>query len=96
MSALARARRETLLEALAERIIAYRLREPAIVLLTMHAPLAFLGGQMLFALQPFVTTLAGDTLARELPLLLEDPTALRELIARLEHPALPAPQNAKS
>jgi len=96
MSSLSRARRDALIQALSERIVEYKLREPAIVLLTMHVPLAFIGSQMLFALQPFVTGLMGDTVARELPLLLEDPSAIQELVSRLETPAIPAPQHSKS
>jgi uncharacterized membrane protein YjdF len=77
-------RRDELVELLTLRLRAWRLSTPAILLLQMHAPLAFLGGQMLFATQPFITWLTGERLVRDLAYFLEEPENVERLIARLE------------
>ncbi len=90
MSQLSDARRHALLAALCRQICDWHLREPAIVLLTVHAPLALLGSQLLFAAQPFLGIFTGEEVARELPLLLEDPQAIPDLVSLLENPPLAA------
>ena len=57
---------------------------PAILLLEMHAPLAFLASQLLFATQPFIGWLAGDRLISDLAYLLEEPENVKQLVTRLE------------
>jgi hypothetical protein len=81
---LSHARRDEIVENLARRLRAWRLVAPAILLLEMHAPLAFLGSQLLFAAQPFVGWLTGDRLIHDLAYLLEEPESVERLIARLE------------
>lgn len=81
---LSRARRDELILDLAARLRAWSLREPAIVLLSWHAPLAFLGSQLLLAAQPFLGVLQGDSLAGDLALLLQEPESVERLIAQLE------------
>jgi hypothetical protein len=83
------ARRREWIERVSAQLIAWNLREPAIVFLTMHAPLAFLGSQFLIAAQPFVGMVTGDTFAREFALLLEDPQNVEQLVTHLEQPANP-------
>lgn len=90
MPAMDDARRTALIERVAAQLVAWNLREPAIIFLTMHAPLAFLGSQFLIAAQPFVGMLTGDSFAREFAVLIEDPQNLELLIARLERPPVPA------
>jgi hypothetical protein len=78
------ARRDELVDNLARRLRAWGLSAPAILLLEMHAPLAFLGSQLLFATQPFVAWLTGDRLIHDLAYLLEEPENIERLITRLE------------
>lgn len=86
MPALDNAPHRDWIERVAVQLIAWNLREPAIVFLTMHAPLAFLGSQFLVAAQPFVGVFTGDSFAREFAQLIEDPQNVERLIARLEQP----------
>ncbi len=78
------ARRDELIETIARRLTAWNLSAPAILLLQMHAPLAFLGAQFLFAAEPFVALVTGDRVAGELAFLTEEPENIERLIARLE------------
>lgn len=87
MANLSDARREELLERVNAQVRAWNLREPAIVFLSLHAPLAFLASQFLIAAQPFVGMMTGDAFARDVALLLEEPNSIQELIARLQEPA---------
>ncbi len=77
-------RRDELVETIARRLSAWNLSAPAIILLQMHAPLAFLGGQVLFAAEPFVATVTGNGFAHDLALLVEEPENIERLVARLE------------
>jgi hypothetical protein len=81
------ARRDELIERVSTRLIEWRVREPAIVFMAMHEPLAFLGGQFLLAAQPFLGVFTGDDFARDLALLFQDPAALQQLLTRLEQPS---------
>lgn len=87
MSALPDARRRELIERVSAQLIHINLREPAIVFLSMHAPLAFFGSQFLIAAEPFVRMVTGDAFARDFALLLQDPTSIEELLTRLEKSA---------
>ena len=78
------ARRDELIETIATRLCGARLETPAVLLLTMHMPLAGLGSALLLAAQPFVGVLTGDAFARDLALLLEEPADVERLIRRLE------------
>lgn len=73
-----------LIERVARRLHAWGLGAPAILFLQMHAPLSFLGSQLILAGQPFVGWLTGDRVLRELAVLLEEPENVERLIARLE------------
>jgi len=84
MPNLSAARRQELIERVHAQLRAWNLREPAIVFLAMHAPLAFFGSQMLLAAQPFLGMFHGDRWVHDLALLLDDPQNVQELIARLE------------
>ena len=84
MPVLTDARQRELIERVCAQLIAWNLREPAIVFLTMHAPLAFLGSQFLIAAQPFVGMMTGDAFARDVALVLQDPHNIEQLVARLE------------
>jgi hypothetical protein len=90
MSALPDARCEALIERVSAQLIAWNLREPAIALLAMHAPLAYLGSQTLLIAQPLLGIFTGDAMARDLALLLEDPQNVERLVARLEMPSPPS------
>ena len=80
-------RREQLIDALARRAARMHLTAPAILFLEMHRPLAFLGAQMLWAGQPFLSVWLNHADIRDVALLLEDPAGVDELIKRLESAA---------
>ena len=84
MPILQDARRQELVDRVCGQLVAWNLREPAVVFLSMHAPLAFLGSQLLIAAQPFLGIVTGDEFARDFAVLLEDPESLDLLITRLE------------
>lgn len=77
-------RREQLIEQLIQRAQSWGVASPAILFLEMHKPLAFLGAQMLWAAQPFLSFWWRDNDLRDLALLLEDRGSIDALIARLE------------
>lgn len=83
MEGLDATRRQELIEWLSRQLRAWNVREPAIVLLSMHAPLAFLGSQLLLVAQPFLRGWMDDRTAHDLVLLLEDPQNVELLAARL-------------
>lgn len=83
MESLSETRRQELIEWLAAQLRAWNLREPALVLLSLHEPLAFLGSQALLVAQPFVSMLTGTRTAQDLALLLQDPQNIARLAARL-------------
>ena len=56
----------------------------ALLLLDAGRPLAFIGGQLLWLLQPTLTTIGATTEVGQLARLLENPSALDALITRLE------------
>ncbi len=84
MDALSDARRAELIDRLSAQLDAWNLREPAIVFLTMHSPLAFLASQFLLAAQPFLGVFIGEGAARELAELIQDPQNIELLVTRLE------------
>jgi hypothetical protein len=90
MPILRDARQQQLIDRISGQLVAWNLREPAVVFLSMHAPLAFLGSQFLIAAQPFLGVVTGDEFARDFALLLQDPESLDMLITRLEQ-TTPAP-----
>jgi hypothetical protein len=94
MMALPDARRERLVERVSEQLFRWSMREPAIVLLAMHAPLAFLGSQVLLAAQPFLGVFTGDEFARDFALLVQDPESIEQLVKRLEKGPNPASKPA--
>ena len=84
MPTLQDARRQELIDRVCGQLLAWNLREPAVVFLSMHAPLAFLGSQFLIATQPFLGVVVGNEFARNFAVLLQDPESLELLINRLE------------
>ena len=80
------ARRDELIRAIARRLRAWNLDTPAILCLQMFEPLAFLGSQLLVFTQPFIGLFAGERLARDLALLVEEPENIEQLIAQLVEP----------
>ncbi len=87
MLALQDARRAELIERVSAQLCAWNLREPAIVFLAMHAPLAFLGSQVLLAAQPFLGVVTGEKFAHDFALLIQDPQNVEQLVTRLEQAA---------
>jgi hypothetical protein len=77
-------RREQLLNDLAHRIERAGMTAPAILFLETYQPLAFLGAQLLWFAQPFLTLGLNENDVRDLTLLLEERAGVADLIARLE------------
>lgn len=71
-------------EQAAEVIRQHRLRLPALIALEVCRPIAFLGGQFLWVLQPTLGVFAPRAVIGGLARTLEDPEAIDSLIARLE------------
>lgn len=65
-------------------ICRYGLRSPALLLLEAGRPLALLGGQLLWVVQPALTLFLSGGLVAQAARLLEEPEAVQLLIARLE------------
>jgi hypothetical protein len=84
-------RQEEMIERLVEWISSRGLGSPAILFLEMSKPLALIGGQMLFLLQP-IAGYAGPLLGHPdidhaliaLGALLEDPDGVERIVRRLE------------
>ncbi|MCX7838057.1 MAG: hypothetical protein N2559_01165 [Anaerolineae bacterium] len=84
VSMLKDARREELITALAQRIEQAGMVAPAILFLETFKPLAFLGAQLVWLAQPFLTLGLKETDVRDLAQLIEDEDGVEALIARLE------------
>lgn len=82
--ALDQQRREQLIENLARRAARMHVTAPAILFLEMHRPLAFLGAQMLWVGQPFLSLWLERADIRDVALLLEDREGVERLIEHLE------------
>jgi hypothetical protein len=93
MAVLSDAQRDEVIARVSAGLVQWHLREPAIVLMALHEPLAFLGGQALLAAQPFLGVFLGDTFTRDLALVFQDPQSFQQLLARLEQSAAHAPNS---
>lgn len=78
------ARREELINALAQRIEQAGMVAPAILFLETFKPLAFVGAQLLWFAQPFLTLGLNENDVRALAQLFEEDEGVEALIARLE------------
>ncbi len=77
-------RRDQLIDNLARRAAQAHLAAPAILFLEMCKPLAFLGAQVVWAIQPFAGLGWSEADLRTLAYLLEDPASVDQLIDRIE------------
>ena len=75
---------EQLITKVAQRICRMRMTVPAIFLLESSKPLAFLGGQLLIFLEPFVQTLFNFAQYQRFALLMEDRDNWERLVRKLE------------
>ncbi len=82
--ALSLERRQQLIERLVRRIAGLGMTAPAILFLETSKPLAFLGAQLLWVAQPFLSLGFNSADLQDVTLILEDPTAVEELITQLE------------
>lgn len=78
------ARREELVARWAQRIEQAGMVAPAILFLETFKPLAFVGAQLVWFAQPFLTWGLREADVRELAQLIEDNDGVEALIARLE------------
>ena len=76
--------RDTLIERLAERIVRHRLQMPAILVLEMHKPFAFLAGQSLLLGSGFLAPLFGPQNIRQYSKLFENRDNIERLMERIE------------
>jgi hypothetical protein len=77
-------RRQQLIERVAQQIAGRGMAAPAILFLEMHKPLAFLGAQLLWIAQPFLSIGLNNADLRDLITVIEDRAGVEELIERLE------------
>jgi hypothetical protein len=75
---------QALVNKVAERIVRMRMTVPAIFFLESSKPLAFLGGQLLIFLEPFVQTLFNFRQYQRFAFLMEDRDNWERLIKRVE------------
>ncbi len=75
---------EKLVSKVAERIVRMRMTVPAIFFLESSKPLAFLGGQLLIFLEPFVQTLFNFRQYQRFAFLMEDRDNWERLIRKVE------------
>lgn len=75
---------DTFLDQLTDAICRRGLRLPALIALDAGQPIAFLGGQLLWMIQPALSIFIPTPTIRNLAQLLEEPEALAALAARLE------------
>ncbi|MFH1220795.1 MAG: hypothetical protein V1694_10130 [Candidatus Eisenbacteria bacterium] len=75
---------EALVLKVAQRIVRMRMSVPAIFLLESSKPLAFLGGQLLIFLEPFVQTLFNFAQYQRFALLMEDRGNWERLVRKVE------------
>jgi hypothetical protein len=87
MPDLSDARRHELIARVSAQLCTWHLREPAIVFLAMHSPLAFLGSQLLLVAQPFLGTAGASQFAYDCALVFQDPENVNLLLDRLEQDA---------
>jgi hypothetical protein len=84
VSMLSPARRDEVIESLAQKVQGWGLVAPAIFLLEAHKPLSFLGSQLLLLTQPILRFFVADVLVDDTAALLEEPRNVERLILRLE------------
>ena len=77
-------RHDELLDRLARRIAEHGMTAPAILFLEAYKPLSFLGAQLLWATQPFLSTILNSDDLRDLASVIQDDAGTEALIARLE------------
>ncbi len=77
-------RREQLVEDFARRIVQAGATAPALLFLTIHQPLSFMGAQFLWFAQPFLNLGLNQADVRNLAQLLEDRVGVQMLLDRLE------------
>ena len=75
---------DVFLDRLADVVQRYGLRGPALMVLDAGRPLTFLGGQMLWLLQPALSLLVPGKQVAQLAHVLEKPEAVLALVTRLE------------
>jgi hypothetical protein len=75
---------EKLLAKLAERVVRMRMTAPAVFFLESSKPLAFLGGQLLIFLEPFIQTLFNLRQYQRFAFLMEDRDNWERLIRKIE------------
>jgi hypothetical protein len=77
-------RREQLLHDVIRRIEGTKMVAPAILFLEAYKPLAFLGAQLLWFANPFLSFGFKQADVSDITRLVEDPAGVEELIVRLE------------
>lgn len=86
-------RKRELIDAIAQRVVNYGLEVPAVLFLELHKPLAYLMGQGLLVIFPFLAPFFGTKAVYDASALLSNPDGLEALIRRIEELAA---QNERS
>ena len=76
--------RDTLIERLASRVVKHKMQMPAVLVLEMHKPFAFLAGQSLLLGSGFLAPLFGPENVRRYSKLFEDRANIERLMERIE------------
>ncbi len=88
---------DNLIEKAAEQIMKRKMEVPAILVLEMHKPLAFVTSQASIALAPFIVPFVGYDNAQNYSRLLTKRENVEKLIQRLEsNAAVPAAKNREA
>jgi hypothetical protein len=75
---------DVFLDRLADAVQRYGLRTPTLLALDAGRPLAFVGGQLLWLLQPALSLLVSGQHVAQLAQVLEKPETVSALVTRLE------------
>ena len=84
MERLSPARRDEIIERLAQKVQDWGLLTPAIFFLEANKPFGFLGSQLFLFTQPLLGFFVADVSVRDAALLLEEQQNVERLIVRLE------------
>ena len=76
--------RDSLIDSLAEKVVARRLETPAVLFLEMHKPLSFLASQTMLVAMPFLAPLIGGQRVADMSKLLQKRENIELLITRIE------------
>jgi len=84
--------RDQWIEKMAEEVVRRRMETPAVLMLEMHRPMAFLSSQALIVATPFLGAFVGTDNVLKLSRLLEHPRNVERLVERIEELSVERPE----